>query len=81
MKKNIIIILLILTNIGLFVYGFAQRTIVKFEYKIANQQIRIANQFRISVDSVHQILLKQQNTIDRQDSLITEYNKLLKLKK
>ena len=75
MKKNIIIIFLILTNSGFIVFAMAQRTIAKHQTMIANRQFEITNRYKITIDSVRQKLILQQKTIARQDSIIKEITK------
>ena len=73
MKKNILIVFLVITNIGFLVFSFAQMTIAK-------QQTKFANENWEKADLARQKLIVQQKTIDQQDSLIRELQKKLNLK-
>ncbi len=77
MKKNLIIILLILTNLAFLALAYAQMTIAKKQTTIANRQWNLANQYKIESDSLKQELFVQQKTMADKDSIIMYQKKLI----
>ena len=72
MKKNIIISFLVITNILFIIFGYAQRTMLKHQFRFTNRQVEIANQNKIALDSALQKISIQEKTIAHMDSVISE---------
>ena len=72
MKKNIIIIILIIIDIGFFLFAYAQMAITKHQKNLTIHQWEIAKQSKAAADSAKQKVMILQKIIDQQNTLISE---------